>query len=73
MLENCNRFRRNQTRKIYKKNTLDQRLKRRLFDIPMKVWKELVKSHEKLEAQRKANEEITQVLNFSFNMIFPMY
>jgi len=72
MTENCKRFRCNQTRKI-KKIPQDQRLKQRPFDIPMKVWKELVKSHEKLEAQRKAGEEITQVLNFSLNMIFQMY
>ena len=72
MTENCKRFRCNQTRKI-KKIPQDQRLKQRTFGIPMKVWKELVKSHEKLEAQRNVGEEITQVLNFSFNMIFPMY
>ena len=72
MTENCKRFRCNQTRKR-KKFPHDQRLKQRPFDIPMKVWKELVKSHEKLEAQRKFGEEITQVLNFSFNMICQMY
>ena len=72
MNEKCKRFRCNQTRKI-KKIPQDQRLKQRPFDIPMKVWKELVKSHEKLEAQRKAGKDITQVLNFSLNMIFQMY
>lgn len=65
---NCKRFRCNQTRKI-KKMPQDQRLKQRPFDIPFKVWKELVKSYEKLDAQRKAGNESIQVLNFSLNVI----
>ena len=65
---NCKRFRCNQTRKI-KKMPQDQRLKQRPIDIPFKVWKELVKSYEKLDAQRKAGNESIQVLNFSLNII----
>lgn len=58
----------NQARKI-KKMPQDQRLKQRPIDIPFKVWKELVKSYEKLDAQRKAGNESIQVLNFSLNII----
>lgn len=47
----------------------DQRLKQRPFDMPFKVWKELVKSYEKLDAQRKVGDESIQVLNFSLNVI----
>ena len=65
---NCKRFRCNQTRKN-KKMPQDQRLKQRPIDIPFKVWKELVKSYEKLDAQRKASNESIQVLNFSLNII----
>lgn len=47
----------------------DQSLKQRPIDIPFKVWKELVKSYERLDAQRKAGNESIQVLNFSLNII----
>lgn len=47
----------------------DQRLKQRPIDIPFKVWKGLVKSYEKLDAQRKVGNESIQVLNFSLNII----
>ena len=38
------------------------------MDIPMKVWKELVKNYEKLDAQRKADNESIQVLYFTFKI-----
>ena len=47
----------------------DQRLKQRPIDIPFKVWKELVKSYEKLDTHRKDGNESIQVFNFSFNVI----
>ena len=47
----------------------DQRLKQRPIDIPFKVCEELVKSYEKLDAQRKVGNESIQVLNFSLNII----
>lgn len=65
---NCKRFHCNQIRKI-KKLPQDQRLKQRPFDITFKLWKELVKSYEKLDAQRKVDDGSIQVLNFSLNVI----
>ena len=49
MSKNCKRFQCNQSKKI-KKLHPDERYRKRPMDIPMKVWKELVKNYEKLDA-----------------------
>ena len=67
MSKNCKRFRCNQSKKI-KKLHPDERYRKRTMDIPMKVWKELVKNYEKLDAQRKAGNESIQVLYFPFKI-----
>ena len=67
MSKNCKRFRCNQSKKI-KKLHPDERYRKRPMDIPMKVWKELVKNYEKLDAQRKAGNETIQVLYFPFKI-----
>ena len=67
MSKNCKRFRCNQSKKI-KKLHLDERYRKRPMDIPVKVWKELVKYYEKLDAQKKAGNESIQVLYFPFKI-----
>ena len=48
-----------QPNKEDKKNLPKQRLKKRPIDVSLKVWKELVKAYEKLDARRKSSEEST--------------
>jgi hypothetical protein len=68
MSHNCKRFRCNQTKKI-KKLSPKKRLKKKLIDVSIKVWKELVKSYEKSDARRKFGEESIQVFEFSRNIV----
>ena len=65
MSKNCKRFQCNQSKKI-KKIHPDERYRKRLMDIPVKVLKELVKNYEKLDAQRKSGNDSIQVLYFPF-------
>ena len=67
MSKNGKRFWCNPSKKI-KKLHLDERYRKRPMDIPVKVWKELVKNYEKLDAQRKAGNESIQVLYFPFKI-----
>ena len=55
--------------KKIKKIPLEIRNKRRTLDVSVKVWKELVKAYDKVEAQRKSGEESTQVFEFSTKII----
>jgi hypothetical protein len=68
MSHNCKRFRCNQTKKI-KKLSPEQRLKQMSINVSIKLWKELIKSYEKLDAQRKSGEETTRVFEFLHNII----
>ena len=67
MSKNCKKFRCNQFKKM-KKLHPNERYRKRPMDIPVKVWKELVKNYEKLDAQRKAGNESIQVLYFPFKI-----
>ena len=67
MSKNCKRFWCNQSKKI-KKLHPDERYRKRPMDIPVKVWKELVKDYEKLNAQRKDGNENIQVWYFPFKI-----
>lgn len=58
MSQNCKRFRCNQTKKI--KNIPPRlRNKRRPLNVSVKVWKELVKAYDKVDAWTKFGEEST--------------
>ena len=46
----------------------NERYRKRPMDIPLKVWKELVKNYEKLDAEGKDGNESIQVLYFSFKI-----
>lgn len=46
-----------------------QRLKIRLVDVSIKVWKKIVKTYQKLDEQRNSGEERTQVFEFAHNII----
>jgi hypothetical protein len=52
-----------------KKLSPEQRLKQTSVDVSLKVCKELVKSYENSDAQRKFGEESTKVFEFSHNII----
>ena len=65
--KNCKRFWCNPSKKI-KKLHPDERYRKRPMDIPMKVWKELVKNYENLDAQRKVGNKSIQVLYFPFKI-----
>ena len=67
MSKNCKRFWCNQSKKI-KKLHPDERYRKRPMDIPVKVWKELVRNYENSDAQRKAGNESIQVLYFPFKI-----
>ena len=67
MSKNYKRFRCSQSKKI-KKFHPNERYRKRPMDIPVKVWKELVKNYEKLDSQRKAGNESIQVLCFPFKI-----
>jgi hypothetical protein len=64
MTQNCKRFRCNQTKKI-KGIPPELRNKRRPIDVSVKVWKELMKAYDRVDARRKSGEESTHVFEFS--------
>jgi hypothetical protein len=68
MCQNCKRFRCNQTKKIAKIPP-ELRDKKMPLDLSVKVWKELIKAYNKMDAQRKSREESTQVFEFAHKII----
>ena len=52
-----------------KKNPPELRNKRSPLDVSVKVWKELVKAYDKVDARRKSDKESTQVFEFSTKII----
>ena len=68
MTQNCKRFRCNQMKKI-KGIPPKLRKKRRPIDVSVKVWKDLVKAYDRVDAQRKFDEESTQVFEFGHEII----
>ena len=58
MTQNCKRFHCNQMKKI-KEIPPELRNKRRPIVVSVKVWKELVKAYDRLDAQRKSVEKST--------------
>jgi len=51
------------------KNPPELRSKRRPIDVSVKVWKELVKAYDRVDAWRKSGEESTHVFEFGHNII----
>jgi hypothetical protein len=64
MTQNCKRFRCNQMKKI-KGIPPELRNKIRPIDVSVKVWKELVKAYDRVDARRKSGEESIHVFEFS--------
>lgn len=58
-----------QPNKKDKTNPPELRNKRRTLYVSVKVWKELIKAYDKVDAKRKSDEESTQVFEFSTKII----
>ena len=55
--------------KKIKKNPPELRNERRLLDVTVNVWKELVKAYDKVDARRKSDEESTEAFEFFTKII----
>lgn len=68
MTQNCKRFHCSQTEKL-KQIPPELRAKRRLIDVSMKIWKELVKAYDRADARRESDEESIHVFKFGHKII----
>lgn len=66
IIQNCKIFCYNLTKNI---KQIPPKPKRRLIDLSVKVWKDLVKAYNRANGQRKSGQESTQVFKFVHKII----